>query len=270
METTQRFMRRPEGPRVLRNQRRVQAQRIWVITRNLVLLAVVVFGATAIYQHTQSDVRFAVRDVEITGAVHTQRASVEALTQRYMGANLFRLDIARVQNDLRKLPWVRRVDVEKNLPNTLRVRITERKPAALLQRGSSLLYVDEEGVPFAQLAPAIGDDDLPLITDASGAELARVVAVLQALKTKAPEMYTRVSEVRPLPPGGVAIFDRQLRAWVYANDADLAAKWRTLYGIVAAERVTPASIRYADLRFADRVVVLPNGTSAETELQSRN
>ena len=54
-----------------------------------------------------------------------------------------------------------------------------------------------------------------------------------------------------------ALFDRELGAFVYANAGDISAKWRSLYAIVAAERLGPGAIEYADLRFADRIVVKP-------------
>ena len=52
------------------------------------------------YRHTQSNARFAVRTIEIDGAVHTPRAALDLATQRYVGLNLFQIDIARVQRDL--------------------------------------------------------------------------------------------------------------------------------------------------------------------------
>jgi hypothetical protein len=67
------------------------------------------------------------------------------------------------------------------------------------------------------------------------------------------EIYSRISEVRPVPPRGFAIFDRALGAFVYADSDNVSAKWRSLYSILRAENNPP--IEYADLRFADRVIV---------------
>ena len=129
--------------------------------------------------------------------MHTPRSAVNAITQAYVGANLFRLDIAQMQNDLRSLGWVSRIETEKKLPDTLRVRIVERTPVALVQAGERLQYVDENGVPFAELSPAVGDSDLPLITGAEGVALARCVTLLRALRARDAEVFARISEVRP-------------------------------------------------------------------------
>ncbi|MFL6247401.1 MAG: cell division protein FtsQ/DivIB [Thermoanaerobaculia bacterium] len=253
--TASRFLRPPDVARLRRNQRRIQAQRLLIILRNSGLAAALIVGGVWAYRHTQSDERFAVRTIEVDGVVHTPRAALDSITQRYVGLNLFRIDIDRVQQDLGGLGWVRRIDIEKNLPDTLRIKITERQPVALVRLGEQLRYVDEEGMAFAELSPRVGDADLPLITDASDAELVRTVALLRDLRARDRELYSRVSEVWPIPPRGFALYDRQLGAVVYANDEDIAAKWRNLYAVLRAEN--NPKIEYADLRFADRVIVKP-------------
>lgn len=253
--TASRFLRPTDVARLRRNQRRIQVQRLLVLMRNAALAAALVAGAVWAYRHTQSNERFAVRTIEVDGAVHTSRAALDLVTRRYVGLNLFQIDIARVQKDLGGLGWVHRIDIEKKLPDTLRIKITERTPVALVRTGDRLLYVDEDGVGFAELSPASGNDDLPIITDAQGAELARSVALLRELRTRDRELYSRVSEVWPIPPRGFALYDRDLGAVVYANADDLAAKWRQLYAVLEAEN--HPNIEYADLRFADRVIVKP-------------
>jgi cell division protein FtsQ len=251
--TASRFLRPADVARLRRNQRRIQVQRLLVVLRSAgVAIVLTVVGLWA-WRHTQSDARFAVRTIEVDGAVHTPRAALEAVTRNYVGLNLFRIDIARVQKDLGGVGWVRRIDIEKKLPDTLRIKITERAPVALVRTGETLSYVDEEGAPFAELSPRVGDDDLPVITDAHGEELARTVALLRELRSKDRELYSRVSEVWPIPPRGFALYDRALGAVVYANADDVANKWRNLYGVLAAEN--NPKIEYADLRFADRVIV---------------
>jgi len=256
MDTTaSRFLRPTDLQRLRRNQRRIQANRLLIILRNVAVVAAIVLGAVWVWRQTQSDARFAVRTIEFDGAVHTPRAALDEATQRYVGLNLFKIDIARVQTDLGHLGWVRRIDIEKKLPDTLRIKITERKPVALTRVNDALQYVDDEGVPFAELSPNVGDDDLPLIADARGPELTRSVQLLTSLRAKDPDLYSRISEVWPIPPRGFALYDRQLGAVVYANAEDVSAKYRALASVLRAEN--HPRIEYADLRFADRVIVKP-------------
>ena len=251
--TASRFLRPTDVARLRRNQRRIHAQRLLIILRNIAVVAGIAVTGVWAYRHTQSDARFAVRAIEVEGALHTPRAALDLITRQYVGLNLFQIDIARVQSDLGGLGWVRRIDIEKKLPDTLRIKITERKPVALLRTGDRVLYVDEEGSGFAELSPTVGDDDLPVITDAYGAELTRTVAMLRALRVRDAQLYSRVSEVWPIPPQGFALYDREIGAVVYANGDDIAEKWRGLYAVLRAEN--NPKIEYADLRFADRVIV---------------
>lgn len=251
--TASRFLRPTDLQRLRRNQRRIHLQRLLVILRSSALVAAVVLGGLWAWRHTQSSSRFAVRTIEVAGAKHTPKAALDRATGRYVGLNLFQIDIDRVQRDLSGLGWVRRIDIEKQVPDTLRIKITERKPVALVRIGERLMYVDEEGAAFAELSPRVGDDDLPLIADAQGAELARSVQLLMTLRQRDRELYSRISEVWPIPPRGFALFDRELGAVVYANAEDISAKYRSLYAVLRAEN--NPKIEYADLRFADRVIV---------------
>lgn len=252
--TASRFLRPPDVARLRRNHRRVQLQRVLVFLRNAGLAASIVVIGILAWRHVQSS-RFAVQRIHISGAVHTPKASLDALAQQYVGLNLFQIDIARVQRDLGGLAWVSHIEIEKKLPDTLHINIVERRPVALAREGDRLRYVDANGVAFADLSPTVGDEDLPLVVDARGAELARTVTLLTELRKSDPQLYARISEVRPIPPRGFALFDRHLGAFVFANADDVAAKWRNLYAVLAAEH--HQKIAYADLRFADRIVIKP-------------
>ncbi len=255
--TSSRFLRPSDVARLRRNQRQIQFHNLLAILRNVTAVLVLLAMAAWAWWLTQSNARFAVRAVEVVGARHTPTSQLEQLTNNYIGANLFKIDIASVQKELGALPWVSRIEIEKRLPDTLRITIVERVPTALLQTSRGIEYVDQTGLPFASLSARSGDPDLPLIVEASGPELQRCVVMLQALRTQDPVLYSRVSEVRPIAPRGFALFDRELAATVYVNAEDLATKWRDLYSIAAAENYTRASIDYADLRFSDRIVVRP-------------
>ena len=274
IDTTQRFFRPPDVARVRRNQHRIQMQRLLIVARNVLFVAGVVLAAMWAYRHTQSDARFAVRSIEVTGAVHTPRSAIDAITQRYVGLNLFKIDIARVQHDLGSLAWIQRIAIEKKLPDTLRINVVERTPVAIVRDHDGYLdYVDGNGVVLTELSPSIGDDDLPLIVNdgapalagkipaeagaPSASELARTVRFVRDLKAADAALYSRVAEVRPVAPRGFAVFDRDLATTIYLNAEDAAVKWRNLYAVVQGEKLGKSSIEYADLRFADRIVIKP-------------
>lgn len=252
-----RFFRPADVARVRRNHRRVQLQRSLAVLRNVFFLGLVAGAGVWMWRHTQSDARFAVRHIEVAGAVRTPRPAIDAVVARYEGTNLFQIDIARVQRDLRSLAWIERIAIEKKIPDTLRIRVIERTPVALARRGTAFHYVDGSGVVVARLSPAIGDADLPVIDAAVPAETARTVRFLEALRKRDAAVYSRIAEISPVAPRGFAVFDRDLGTTVYVNEQDAAEKWRALVSIVQAERLGRFEVAYADLRFANRVVVKP-------------
>ena len=270
LDTTQKFFRPSDVARVRRNQHQIQFQRILVIARNFLFIAAIAIGASWAYRNMESNTRFAVKQIEVTGAVHTPKAAIDAITQRYVGVNFFKIDLARMQRDFGSLAWIQRISIEKKIPDSLRINVVERTPVAIVRDHDGWLqYVDGSGVVLAELSPSIGDDDLPLIVmDGAGhspaevgapsdAELARTVRFVRDLKSADPALYSRVGEVRPVAPRGFAIFDRDLNTTVYLNAEDAVSKWRSLYSVMQGEGLGKSAIEYADLRFADRIVVKP-------------
>lgn len=257
LEPTERFFRPENVENIRRNYRGIQLRSLLRVALNGAVAAAVIAAAVIAWRHTQSDARFAVRQVQVTGTVHTSRAAIDSLAHSYVGLNLFRLDIDRVRRDLTSLDWVSRIEIEKALPDTLRIRIVERTPLALQVVGGALRYVDENGVAFAELSPAAGDSDLPIIIAGNPGDSARAVQLIRRLRTEDAAVFARISEVRPLLPHGFALFDRELNATVFAEEDDVSSKWREWWAIAAAEKYRPGDVAYADLRFNGRIVVKP-------------
>lgn len=102
------------------------------------------------------------------------------------GRNLLALDLARVQRDLELVPMVKSVSLERILPGTLRIRVSEREPIAQINvprpKGDAfewMVYqVDAEGFvmipldPRQRAVPLHGrSEDLPIISGINLSEL---------------------------------------------------------------------------------------------------
>jgi cell division protein FtsQ len=254
-EATNRFHRPVDLRATRRNHRQLQARRILIIAANVALALTIAVAATWVYRRTQSSTRFSVQKVEAAGAVHTASAAVTAITAKYVGTNLFRLDIEQLRGELTSLPWVERVAIEKRIPDTLAIRVFERTPVALLSDGTQVRYVDQHGKGFAPLSVSAGNPELPLVANASAADLPRTVAFLERLRSSEPALYSRVSEIQPLAPDAYVVFDRGLSTYVRVAGDESVAKWKTLYAIAQSEQA--GGFEYADLRFTDRIIVKP-------------
>ncbi len=256
-ETGHRFLRPSDLGRTRRNHRQLQAQRLLMVAANALLVGLLAVGSFWLYHRTQQDARFAIQSVEISGAPHIPAAEMNRVASSYRGRNLFRVDIATVQRDFLTLAWVKGIRIEKKLPDTLVIHVTERVPAALVIVDGTPRYVDASGTVFADLSPATGNEELPLVTDTRSESVARCVEFLEAIRTSDPLLYTRVSEISSLEAGGFRLFDRVLATYVFIDDLHSFEKWRSLYRVAAVEAYRPGSVEYADLRFNDRIVVKP-------------
>jgi len=257
MDTTQRFLRPIDLDRTRRNHRRVQGQKAAVMAANCLLVALLLGGIGWVFRRTQQDARFAVKQVRILGATHTSPTALQTIADAYVGQNLFKIDLERLRKEMKTLPWVERVEIEKRLPDGLAVQVTERVPVALATSKGLLHYVDKHGLVFAELSPAVGNPELPLVSGGSPDEIRRCVELLTELQSSDPALYAGISELRSVPPNQFAIFDRRLGTVVYAERSGLASRWLALYQIVSSEHLGDSALEYADLRFNDRIVVKP-------------
>lgn len=113
---------------------------------------------------THSDM-FALREIRFSGLVHAREPDLLHRSGLAPGENLFRVDLARAARALESDPWVSSARLERRLPATVLVSVTEHRPAALVQLGA-LYVLDDEGRVFKRSAP---EDalDLPIVTGLS-------------------------------------------------------------------------------------------------------
>ncbi len=109
-----------------------------------------------------------VERVAFEGHHHATEAQLRHLADLRSGTVMwgpFGVDPALVAARVARHPWIASATVLRELPGTVRVRVTEREPVALLAwpgEGGGLFYVDARGVPFLRAgADAL---DLPVIS----------------------------------------------------------------------------------------------------------
>ncbi|MFT4231785.1 MAG: FtsQ-type POTRA domain-containing protein, partial [Leucobacter sp.] len=98
----------------------------------------------------------AVREVQVVGADTVNRADVVHALARFDGQPLALVDDADVHAALEPFPLIQRYAVERVPPHTLVVRIEERVPVVVVERGGKFLSYDAAGVLLgsADAAPA--------------------------------------------------------------------------------------------------------------------
>ncbi|MGA6172232.1 cell division protein FtsQ/DivIB [Streptomyces sp. NPDC012600] len=96
-----------------------------------------------------------VERVSTTGVEVLTRQEVEAVAAVPVGAPLASVDTDGIEARLRqKLPRIDSVDVVRSWPHGIGLKVTERKPVLLVEKGAKFVEVDAKGVRFATVDKA--------------------------------------------------------------------------------------------------------------------
>lgn len=126
-----------------------------------VLLTVAILGLpTAVYAWGRTSSSFVIHSVEVKGARQVPETRVERLLRRdYLGHNLFTVTTGDVRETLAPLLYIAAASVDRDFPDTLRVTVTEYRPAAyVLAAGDWYVLADDGHVICAAEPPAKARD----------------------------------------------------------------------------------------------------------------
>ncbi|MGH6799666.1 MAG: cell division protein FtsQ/DivIB, partial [Roseiarcus sp.] len=192
----------------------------------------------------------AITDIEVEGHRRTSRQSVLAALGVQRDTPIFAVSPAEAKARLEAMPWVRSASVERLLPDTLHVRIVERRPLAVWQRNGKFDLIDQEGkvLPTDHLGEFFGL--LVLV----GEDAPKDGTALLDMLASEPELAPRVAAA--VRVGG--------RRWnlhmdngidVELPENDPAAAWHELARLDRTDGILKRDLRRVDLRLPDRLVV---------------
>jgi cell division protein FtsQ len=186
-----------------------------------------VIGLAIGYRAASSASLFQVRTIEVVGTSRTSTEEIEGLVRRAVArTGVWRADLSALSAEIGRVPGVRRAVVTRVLPDTVRVRITERVPLAVVRNAAGhFVWVDEEGVTLSQMKST---DQMPLFfiigwnedgtNEAREGNAERVKKYQEALREwQAANVADRVSEIN--------LFDvRDVRAQLTGDDSQIEVR----------------------------------------------
>jgi cell division protein FtsQ len=177
-----------------------------------------------------------VDEVSITGLTEAPRLR-EQLAEAAMTMSTLHVRHDRLENVLAGYPAVERVEVDADLPHTLRIDVIERQPAALLVSGRSRMPVAGDGrllrgLPSERLGPGTA---LQAAAVAGAAPL---------------ELRRRLSTVIQTKDRGLVARLRKGPDLIFGDTRRLQAKWLAAARVLADKGSQGAS--YVDLRLPER------------------
>lgn len=260
LQVPEELLRRPGAP-----PRRKRRNPFLALLRPLAVSLLLVALPAGLVTWVLASPRFDLRDVVIeAGTPRISPEMLRAAVAPFEGGNLVLLRLADVEAALRRNPWVDTVEVEKELPDRLRVEVTERRPVALLVRGGGLVYADEKGRPIAP------------VEDPERARKAGLVVVVFAHPQLSPsdgvggalEVAGELGRVQPSWAGALSkievlgeqdfrLHTGSLRFPLLVTRGQVGPKVKRLTELLPElDRRYPA-IQAVDLRFSRRIVVQP-------------
>ncbi len=115
---------------------------------------------------------FEVAEANVIGATHLSRLDVLRAAGVGSHVNLLALNVGRVEQRLMQHPWVAKAQVERLLPNKVRIVLSERQPELVALVEGRFYYLDQEFRSFALLGSE-NAPDLPVLTGLNLADLVR-------------------------------------------------------------------------------------------------
>lgn len=135
-----------------------------------------------------ADAGFEVRHVRVTGTSRMDEQQVYARALATRNQAMPDVDIAKLREELRALPWVKDARVSIQLPHTLAIDIVEREPHAVLEKPDRLMLIDAAGV---ELEPVSADKAKGML-HLAGPGAGRQAEALETLLAAAPALAPKV------------------------------------------------------------------------------
>jgi cell division septal protein FtsQ len=224
---------------------------------------------------------FAIQQVDVATDGVIAPEQLRRWTGVRTGANLIALDLAAVKRNLEMVPMIDSVSVERVLPRTLRVRVTERDPIAQVNVphadpaggiSVSVFQLDADGVVIQPLDPRVCtvplaqvNPQLPVIAGVNyfqlqagrRIELTQVQAALRLIATfdRSPMAgLVELQRVDVSQPGVIVVTTGQGSEVTFGFDnvAQQLQRWQQIYNFGLQQQKTIAS---ADLAVVNNVPV---------------
>lgn len=201
---------------------------------------------------------FRVEEVLVTGRNASDPADLLAALGAGRGDPILAIDLQESREKLLALPWVQDASIRRRLPDTLLIRMDERRPLAIWQNARRLHLLDTGGevVPVDDLSPYAA---LPLVI---GPDAPAHAGTLLAALEEVPLLAGRVSaSVRVGERRWDLHLDNGVR--VHLPEQGIGPALRRLAEMERQADLIDRDIRAIDLRLGDRVVIRQAPAAAE-------
>lgn len=263
----------PEAQQNVKPRRKDKSQeRGWKGTLTLyfkraVLLGIAIFLSAvgwSVFKFAWKSPYFAMENMDITSTDHISKDEVITEAGVLPRTNLARISAREIENRIRQNTWVKSVSVVKHYPSTLTIRISERKPVALVV-GNRTWGIDDQGRVLPGLH-ASAATQYPLITISDKLNLAdsdkiesdvmkQTLYILTKIKHDRPDLLSQISEINITNPDNIVLYTQPDGTEIRLGNENLDERLSKFYKIWKIAQDRKMVHEYIDLRFDEQGVV---------------
>lgn len=138
---------------------------------------------------------FKVESIEINGAVRTDTEVAREVSGITAGDNLLRIDATGAAHAIAEMPWVSSVTLNRRLPSTVEITLTEREAAVFIRRPDGEHIIDTEGQPIVVGTPPVGTVEVTGIREDDPEVLPAVIDIIRAIDDYDPELRNIIATI---------------------------------------------------------------------------
>jgi cell division protein FtsQ len=205
---------------------RRQWLRRWLVWRYVIgSVLLVVLAVTGIWLVFISSV-LTVQHVDVQGESYLTQQQILAAAEVPLGAHLAELDTQAIQARVGALAPVRHVDVSREWPDGVLIKVTERTPVAVVEIDGSYHAMDSQGVLFRDYPhPPAGMPRVQSTANTDSAALAEAARVIASLPHS---LSTEVDHVQVQNVDRIALVLHGGRTVIWGNASQSALKAEVL------------------------------------------
>lgn len=236
--------------------KRTFSQQVFRFFLILVLGCEVLYLGFRGFQIVSSSQLFFLNRIEITG---TQKTDPEQIRKSILAAhrNALLADLTQIKLQLENQPWIQSAVIWRELPNTIRVHITERVPVALVLAGN-LYMVDESGRVIGTYDQSPDHADLPVlsgISDPANDEAVRAGLVYVKALSADPRVLANVSEIHLMTDTETTIYLKGMSFGLLVSKDGILPMIKKFLAYSELVKRNFNGLKVIDLRYQDQIIL---------------
>jgi cell division protein FtsQ len=207
---------------------------------------------------------FLIRQVNVTGNQTVPQKDIIDLSGIKIGSNLFDFNAQNSSKAIEIIPRIRSVQIQRHLPNSVVINVTERKPWALIVTNGKSYVIDDQGVCFDKLngldimnLPVITWAGLPARFDVGQHMKSSVLQTFKTIYTKIPSsLVQQISEYHLTDEGQLVMYTIRGTEVRFGGEERLTEKIGFFQEAMKLDNNgTQGALRYIDLRYKGQPVI---------------